>query len=254
MPESLNRYHNKIILEHLAHQYVLGLLISQVSSRIEKLLLTNQALEQRITYWQDRFSSFDKQTAELEPKVQTWQNIKQTFEPQIKNIATASEKPTHFWSWLSLSINQVTSALLVIVIVLLSYLIFIQKNNKEQLSYVAVLTTKNHQAQLIVSSYEQSHQLIINVINTPKITIDQDLEIWAISKNGKLAHSLGIIQQNTRLIQKPLSTEQWHLIKNSKSLLVTVESLGGSLIAKPSELVVSRGLSVHLNTFVQDMN
>lgn len=253
MSEQLNRYHNKTIIEHLAHQYVLGLLTSQVCTRVEKLLITNHILEQRVIYWQDRFSSFDKQTTELAPKAQTWQNIQKIFEPQINDIAKENEKHHGLWSWFSFSFRQTASIFSLTAIVLLSYLLFAPQHKEDPLSYVAVLTDKNQQAQLVASTYGESKKLIINVINTPKMTTDQDLEIWVISKRDQQARSLGVIPRNTLLVKKRLSTAQWRLIKDSDSLIVTIEDLGGSPIGEPSELVVSRGLCVRLKEWAKNV-
>lgn len=243
MSEQLNRYYNETIIEHLANQYVLGLLTTPTRARLIKLLKTNQALEQRILYWQERFSSFDKQTAELAPKAGTWQYIEDQLN-EFEQSKAVTETKKSFWSWLYFP--QFASAIAVITIVILSYLVIKPINHDDPLSYVAVLTDKNQQAQLVASTYGESKKLIINVVNKPKINDDQDLEIWVVSKTDQQARSLGVIPRNTSLVQKQLTNAQWRLIKDSDSLIVTVEDLGGSPIGEPSELIVSRGLCVRL--------
>ncbi|MBL4910457.1 MAG: anti-sigma factor [Alteromonadaceae bacterium] len=243
MPKQLNRYNNQTIIEHLANQYVLGLLTTKTRMRVEKLSNTNQALEEKIIYWQQRFSHFDTQTAELAPKAQTWQHIEEKLNPVEKNETKTTIRKS-FWSWLALP--KLATAMAIITITVLSYFVFKPFNADDPLSYVAVLTDKNQQAQLVASTYGESKKLIINVINSPKINNNQDLEIWVISKTDLQARSLGIIPRKTPLIQKQLNNAQWRLIKDSDSLIVTVEDRGGSPIGEPSELIVSRGLYVHL--------
>lgn len=250
MSEQLNRYDNDTITEHLASQYVLGLLTTKVSQRVEKLQLSNQKLADKIIYWQDRFSNFDKQTAELAPKIQTWHNIEQIFVEPETNSTTSTHK-TPWWSWLFFP--QFASAVAVVTIAVLSYLVLKPLNVDDPLSYVAVLTDKNQQAQLVASTYGESKKLIVNVINTPKIADDQDLEIWVVSKTDQQARSLGVIPRNTPLVQKQLTNAQWRLIKDSASLIVTIEDLGGSPVGEPSELIVSRGLCVRLKDWKKNV-
>ena len=255
MSKQLKRYHNDTIIEHIASQYVLGLLTVKSRARAEKLLLTNQALEQRINYWQQRFSSFDKQTDELPPKAQTWQNIEEKLiqleQPKVTAITKEQSTRHSFWSWLHFP--QFASAVAIITIALLSYLVIKSLNTSDPLSYVAVLTDKNQHAQLVASTYGESKQLILNVINSPKITQQQDLEIWVISKSDQQARSLGVIPRNISLVQKQLTNPQWRLIKDSDSLIVTIEDRGGSAIGEPSELIVSRGLCVRLKEWQKNV-
>lgn len=244
MSQQINRYNNETIIEHLASQYVLGLLTAKTRARVEKLCKTNQALEEQIIYWQQRFCRFDQQTAELAPKAQTWQNIESALTQSEQHTANDVAIKPSFWSWLHFP--QLASAIAIVTIALLSYLVIKPINTNDPLSYVAVLTDKNQQAQLVASTYGESKKLIVNVINNPKIAQDQDLEIWVVSKTDQQARSLGVIPRNTPLIQKQLTNAQWRLIKDSDSLIVTVEERGGSPIGEPSELIVSRGLCVRL--------
>jgi len=250
MSEQLNRYHNEAVIEHLASQYVLGLLTAKTRERTEKLLLTNLMLEQRINYWQQRFSHFDLQTAELPPKVQTWQHIEDKLH-QLEQNEVATNTKKSFWSWQYFP--QLASTLAIVIITVLSYLVIKPLTTNDPLSYVAVLTDKSQRAQLVASTYGESKKLIINVISTPKLAQDQDLEIWVISKSDQQARSLGVIPRNTPLVQKQLSTAQWRLIKDSDALIVTLEERGGSPIGEPSELIVSRGLCVRLKEWQKNV-
>lgn len=240
MLNQLNRYYNETIIDHLASQYVLGLLTINVHARVNKLIKTNHLLAKQIIYWQNNFSYLDQQTSELAPKIQTWQHIENKLQ-QIEHNETSASLKKSFWSWPHFRqfIYIVASA----TIALLTY----QVIKPAQLSYLAVLTDTHQQTQFVVNINDNSKLLMINVINKLKITQDQDLEIWVVSKTDQQISSLGIIPRNTPLIQKQLSNAQWRLIKDSDSLIITIESLGGSSIDKPSDLITAHGLSLRLH-------
>jgi len=84
------------------------------------------------------------------------------------------------------------------------------------------------------------------VVDSPELTPDQTHELWVISKTDNEARSLGVIPKNKTLITQQLTQAQWRLIKDSDSLIITVEEAGGSPIGEPGEMVVSRGLCVRL--------
>ena len=123
-------------------------------------------------------------------------------------------------------------------------------NNNDPLSYVAVLTQQEGQAHLVASTYGESQKLVVNIINATEITQQESLELWVVSKTDQQARSLGVLPNNKNLLEQQLTNAQWRLIKDSASLIVTVEEIGGSAIGEPSDMIVSRGLCVRL----QDWN
>ena len=267
-PKRFTRYTNPVIIEHIASQYVLGTLSTRAHNRAEKLMLDYPQLEARINHWQQSFIGLDKQTAELAPKAATWQTISaqldqltaETVSDNIKQDAikpqpVAQTQQTRFdlvsvvKQWFSFPPARLMHAASVIVICLLSVALLTpnqQNGTDDPLSYVAVLTDQHKQAQLVASTYGESKKLIVNIINTPDIASSEDLELWVVSKTDQQARSLGIIPRDITLLEQQLSEAQWRLIKDSDSLIVTVEDLGGSPIGEPSDIIVSRGLCVQL--------
>jgi len=269
-PKKLMRYTNPTIIEHIASHYVLGTLSARVHNRAEQLMLVHPQLEDRVNHWQQNFIAMDNQTAELAPKESTWQAIS----AQIDNLATTEvsnnlrqtavkaqpakqkyvrQTEFYLWTmvkqWLSLSNSRLMHAASIVVICLLSFALLNpneQGSTEDSLSYIAVLTSQDKQAQLVASTYGESKKLVVNIINTPDISAAEDLELWVVSKTDQQARSLGIIPRNVALLEQQLSEAQWRLIKDSESLIVTIEDLGGSPIGEPSDIIVSRGLCVRL--------
>lgn len=256
------RYSQANIIDHLASQYVLGTLTLKVRQRVETLSQCNPLFEQAINGWQQSFVGLDQQTEPLPPSEASWQQIIEQL--GFNNIEAAQASPavsqseqlgsffqkTFFQkivTWLAMPPNRTLSVFSLVTLLLLSLLLINPMMTKpDPLSYVAVLTEQDGQAHLVASTYGESKKLVINVINSPKISIDQALELWVISKTDGQARSLGGIGLEQVLIEQQLSEAQWRLIKDSDALIVTIEESGGSAIGEPSEVIVSRGLCIKL--------
>jgi len=272
MPKQLIRYSHPAIMEHLASHYVLGTLSTRVRKRMEQLIAEIPQLEASVNHWQQSFIGLDEQTVELAPKASTWHDIstKITRLEQAENIAQSQAQETlpkhsgvtlatlfsRINEWFTKPHHRLMHACSFAVICLLSFALLSVNKIPEQvdpLSYVAVLTGDNKQAQLVASTYGESKKLVVNIINTPEISQEEDLELWVVSKTDHQARSLGIIPRDTLLLEQQLSEAQWRLIKDSDSLILTVEDLGGSPIGEPSDSIVSQGLCVRLKEWNQNV-
>jgi len=273
-PKQLMRYSNPIIIDHIASHYVLGTLSTHVHNRAEQLMHDHPQLAARINHWQQNFITMDKQTAEVVPKDSTWQAISAQIEhlsttqisdksvdetitqqpveqPVKKNNAQRSrfDLVSLVKQWFTLPSYRLMHVASIVVIFLLSFALLNPNEQgvaEDSLSYIAVLTDQNKQAQLVASTYGESKKLVVNMINTPDINAAEDLELWVVSKTDQQARSLGVIPRDVTLLEQQLSEAQWRLIKDSDSLIVTIEDLGGSPIGEPSDIIVSRGLCVRL--------
>jgi anti-sigma-K factor RskA len=265
------RYLNPDIIAHLASQYVLGTLTARVHNRVAVLAVENESLDQLIQYWQDRLVILDHQTPEVPVDDVNWQMIadkldipqslqqkRQQTDKQTDNseINTANNKTSWFSyyrnkfnRWLSTPTYQYASAFSILVFgLIIGFMdpLSQQFDNNDPLSYVAVLTQEQGQAHLVASSYGESQKLVVNIVNVPTTSKDEALELWVVSKTDQQARSLGVLPNNTSLFEQKLTDAQWRLIKDSESLIVTIEENGGSPIGEPSDVVVSRGLCVRL--------
>ncbi|WDE12607.1 anti-sigma factor [Thalassomonas haliotis] len=270
MSESINnapnqRYYHPEVIEHLASQYVLGTLTPLVRQRVDTLVQTNEALEQAILYWQEHLGALDRQTAELPPSDTSWQVIAGQLDmPTSNNTAVNQEtskdtteinKPLNSWpnrfadklnNWLARPGYRYAGAFSVLLLaVVISFFNPLTKK-QDPLSYVAVLTQQSGQAHLVASTYGESQKLVVNIINAPEISTEESLELWVVSKTDQQARSLGVLPGNQALLEQQLTRAQWRLIKDSESLIVTLEEAGGSAIGEPSEMIVSRGLCIRL--------
>ena len=87
------------------------------------------------------------------------------------------------------------------------------------------------------------------LVNLPQINASSSYELWVTSKTDRQARSLGLIDPQHAAISRTLTEAEWRLIKDSATLLVTVEEYGGSSIGEPMGEVVAEGLCVRLSAW-----
>jgi anti-sigma-K factor RskA len=283
MSNQLKRYQQSNVIEHLASQYVLGHLSEKAKRRTEQLRRNNQALDNAIMFWQEQLVHLDEHTLPHEVYDTSWQNIANKLNlEQIQNediictdhsldefdtspVSQTTIKPnegnklTSLWhkfftTFASLfNVQVLTQRSLVpafsfACLCLVSYVSYVsyQPTPNDPLSYVAVLTNDKEEAHLVATTYGESKKLLLSIVEEATVDDDQSLELWVVSKSDGQARSLGILPKEQLLVEQQLTQPQWRLIKDSLSLIITVEELGGSALGEPSEQVVSRGLCVRL--------
>lgn len=242
----IERYNNKTVAEHLASNYVLGLLTTKATKRVDSLLDSYQYayLESRIQYWERKFSPLNESTSEIAPLPTTWDNIQKSLQIGAYQEG-ASPKNESVWkrfSWLSFSGA--------FSIVACAFLLFFTVTKQEQLgpvSYVAVLENNNKQPQVVATTYGNAQRLVLDIIDLPELSGEQSYELWVSSKTDQQVRSLGEIPFGKNSFDRDLTVAEWRLIKDSFQLLISIEDEGGSAIGEPSDIIVSRGLCIRLD-------
>ena len=243
----IKRYQNQKIVEHLASNYVLGLLKPLVRSRVEVLRKEHdyKDLNNQISYWEAKLSPLDTLTPELTPDENTWAEIQSKL--AIGEVSTNDNKASFglISKLSSFSFWQVSSVFSLLLCALLGFNL-IQQQSLGPLSYVAVLEDDAKNPQLVASTYGESQQLILDIIDLPNLDEEQTFELWVVSKTDQQVRSLGEVPKDAKSFKRILSNAEWRLIKDSLSLKLSIEDEGGSAIGEPSELIVSRGLCIRL--------
>lgn len=246
------RYTNATVVDHLGSNYVMGLLSQRVTERVEKLRAKDeyQALNERITYWENKFSPLDTATPEVEPFPETWTNIQRRLNMTPNAAAHAqSSKEKSGWgfSWPSFSSLQWSGAFAMLFAVVIGIGVFNQTPSMGQLSYVAVLEDNNQQPQVVAATYGDSKKLVLDIIELPEVDAEQGFELWVRSKTDNQLRSLGLIPKGTSNFDRELSDAEFRLIADSSFLIISIEDEGGSAMGEPSSDVISRGLCIRLN-------
>lgn len=243
MSGKLNRYQRPEVVDHLASHYVLGTLSAQVAKRVNTLRqqFDYDLLNKRIQFWEQKMSPLNEKVPELEPNPETWRNIQAQLMPSTKK----AERP--WYKRIELTLNQWATACSFVLIAMLSVSYFQQPDSQGALSYVAVLADEQQQPQVVAATYGDTQMLMLDILSLPTVGKDETLELWVTSKTDKQARSLGEIPADVSSFAKQLTVAEWRLIKDSDSLLITVEEAGGSPIGEPMGETISKGVCIRLS-------
>lgn len=252
MSTKLNRYQSPEIIDHLAANYVLGTLSSRVKARTNKLRgeIEYKELDKQIQFWEQKMSPLNEKTAEVAPKADTWQHI----QAKLNHTAGKAPEKTPWYHFFNIRFYQIATACSILLIALLSIQsLQVEQQNPGSLSYVAVLADATQNPQVVAATYGESQTLLLDILGLPQINDDETLELWVTSKTDKQARSLGEIPTNVASFTRQLSDAEWRLIKDSDSLLITVEETGGSPIGEPSGKIISSGACIRLSAWQEQV-
>lgn len=249
--QDIQRYSNPTVVDHLASNYVLGLLSPRVRKRVEHLKnhFNYRHINERIHYWEQKMSPLHNSTPELAPAPETWKRI----QTRLKLEATAfqpeqmtSRKGTSWFEWSSFAMWRWSGVFSIVLCILLSVGLIRQETPLGPLSYVAVLQDDNQAPQVVAATYGDSKQLVLDIINLPNLDDEQSYELWVTSKTDNQTRSLGEIPIGSSSYDRQLSEAEWRLIADSSHLAISIEDAGGSALGEPSDEIVSKGICVRL--------
>ena len=253
------RYQDQVVIDHLASNYVLGTLSETVRKRTQKLcqLPQNRTLSERIIYWENKLSSLIDDVPELAPKTQIWEQIEGSIssggirsEAAVTGIKTREvDHKTSVWSFFGFPISHFVTAFSLLLAVFLGISHIQETEPLGTLSYVAVMTDDNEKPQVVAATYGESQTLLLDILDLPDIDSEESYELWVTSKTDRQTRSLGIIPSGIDSFSRELTIAEWRLIKDSDSLLITVEEAGGSSIGSPMGDMISKGLCIRLSAW-----
>lgn len=186
----MNIQHNQRLQHKLAAEFVLGTLRGGARRRFTTWLQTDPHLQQIVREWQAHLMPMMEFSTSKVPQAQVWHNI----EKQLKLGAERSQKAffqflneLQFWR----SLGMVASAALILMAV---FVFKPQDNGLPAEMYVATLSDDKAQPIAVISSDSKRRQVLLRFVNRPQVASNQSLELWSISKEGKI-RSLGLVDQ-----------------------------------------------------------
>jgi anti-sigma-K factor RskA len=236
MPRPL-RYQNPELQDLLASNYVTGTLRGPARKRMKTLMREDAALQKRVRQWESKLQPLHQVTPEITPKKSTWANIAKAINGAADPLMEKILKRLRFYKYLSAT--AMTCALVIAVMAWAP----MQQEKPAAINYVAVMKDNQEQPSMVVTLTKEGRVLALDMLEKPTLETNQNLQLWAISKQDGSVNSLGVIDVNKR-IEKSLTKPQWGLIKDAEYLIVSVENLGGSVSGTPSGQVISKGLCV----------
>lgn len=234
MPTPL-RYQQAEIYNHLANQYVAGVVTPRVRARIETLALTIPALADAIAYWSDAFVELQMPINETQKKLQqikqvnfdrVWHHVNHHIQP------TQPVKPS-LTIWQRLQNNLmlgkfVASGGALVAMLLLSFLWLLppQTAPMANASYLAAMNKhgdKESSVQFVISAYAKQNdspsRLSIQWVKGESNSSHVALHLWAEDKvSGEYVY-IGLKKTDNHSVA--LTKPMWTAISNSRRLLMT---------------------------------
>ncbi|MBT0586996.1 anti-sigma factor [Alteromonas oceanisediminis] len=248
MLNPIKRYMNPDVIEHIALRYTLGHLTPRARARADSLvrLPEYQALKQEIEKQQMLLQPLHDAAPTIAPDPKIWRSLAAEITSEESNIEPLKPKPSVRQKNIGPFLSMAASVLFV---ALLALFIMPSEEQRPALSYVAVMTDAQNNAAIVAATYGEGQGLVLDLVNLPQIENDVSYELWVTSKTDAQTRSLGLISAADTSIIRPLNNAEWRLIKDSATLLVTVEELGGSPLGEPLGEVVAEGLCVRLSAW-----
>lgn len=240
----MNIKNNQALQQKLAAEYVLGTLRSGARRRFETWMRQDAALQQVVREWQGNLMPMAEFSKAKQPASRVWMALEKRLNLRINDrwaFLRNLFEDLSFWRGLGV---VSTTAALVMVSILLS------KQFDQTLpvnNYVATLSDDKSQPIAVISSDVKHKQLVVRFVSAQAIASDKSLELWAVSKEGKVK-SLGLVAShlgtNTFTINMPENMTP----ENTPLLAVTLEPKGGSgNPEKPSGPIIFKGNWVQLS-------
>jgi len=201
----------------LAAGYVLGTLRGRARRRFEELARSDRALADVVSAWEAWLTPLAERLAPVEPPARVWRAI----EARIALRSAAPERATSFWSSLPFwrGLGTALAGLLVVAVILYPRTM----PAPETPSMVAVLATPEQDPRMVVERH--AAMLKVRVVKPWKKMPGQDLELWAIPKEGK-PRSLGVVRFDGDSELRLANLEQ--KLEGSVAFAVSREPTGGS--------------------------
>lgn len=216
----------------LAAEYVLGTLRGRARQRFEALMQQDRALAAVVRGWEDWLTPLTELVQPVEPPERVWKAI----EARISARASQAPAPSGFFS--SLGFWRALGTTMAVALVALLVMYPRTPTAPDKASMVAVLATPESDPRMVIERH--AGLLKVKVVKPWADMPNQDLELWAIPKDGK-PRSLGIVAYNKDSeVRLPNLDEK---LSGTVAFAISREPTGGSKNPDgPSGPVICSGL------------
>lgn len=242
MPRCL-RYQNPLIYNHLASQYVAGVMTLRVRLRTERLRQTTPELDRAIAHWADQFSQLHEQLPEAtmasDVTDRLWQNIDAEIEQQALQLEKKQQQKTNSLSalWDNVIAWRLFSGVGALASMVFAIMLFVASPEPSISgpSYLANMVAhsgsdaqnRQENIQFVISAYAKHDDAPSRLhVQWSKDhagkTSHPPLHLWAEDREtGKLTY-IGV--QPPKGENWDLTKPTWTAVANSRRLLMTADA------------------------------
>jgi len=239
----IDRYQNPELYELLCGEYVLGTMSGRARRRFEQLIEERAYLQEAVVVWERRFSPLAENIAAQTPRRRVWKKIKKdiAFDQKVQPHRTDKGLWRNSFLWRSVAFV----ALSMCAVLLLQQYVVSNDGSPAMPSYIAVLEANNRIPMFVATASRQSSNLTIKRMDSARMSMNKDLELWCYMKESDRPWSMGVLARKEETIL-PLDEHDWKTMAKTRSLAISVEPMGGSPTGSPTGPVMYQGNFVSL--------
>jgi anti-sigma-K factor RskA len=214
--------------ELLAAEYALGVLDGPERADAERRVARDRAFGDMVAHWQERFSSWAGEIAEVKPPSEVWQRIVAQL-PSQPTPRPSLWQSLKFWRRFALASGALAAACI-------GALIYFGNVSREPLLVAALEGNGRH---AMVATVDPRNAAVLAVPANLVVTGNRVPELWLIVP-GKDPQAIGLID-----VKKPvslaLSPHQLADATTEAALAISLEPPGGSPTGQPTGPVIAVG-------------
>ena len=228
--------------QHIAGEYVLGLLDGDALVQAERRLAADPGFARLVEAWRVHLAEFDDTAERTEPGGELWERISAAVSTAGPGASRASAGAwSGFWSSMrGLRIAATCGALASVAFAMLAMVFFTQARDESARKpiYVAILVNDvTHQAGAVVNVFVDGRVEMIPLVDID-VPAGRALEIWTLWDRAVGPRSVGLIgrARTTRLRLDTLPQTV-----SDQLFEITLEPSGGSPIGRPTGPILFKG-------------
>jgi anti-sigma-K factor RskA len=226
-------YNRPALLDKLASEYVLGTLRGRARRRFEQLLLSLPAARSTVSEWEQRLARLAGPVPAVEPPARVWRAI--DARTAASSAARAAQKSSWWSTFWKPALGFAFGAALTVGIVQMNPGVLVSLDSvaqREQAlpqSYVGLLTDKDNQPTLLVSSTRHGTRVSVKFLRPVGVPSGKVIQVWALPKEGA-PFPIGVAAPAS-----PPKSTTFEMSASSEKLLSAVPRLAVSFEDKPAQ-------------------
>ncbi len=225
------RYDNKLLVDTLSAEYILGTLKGTARRRFEQLIRQRPDWAQTFNWWESQMHLLADTVPAVKPSNKVWKNI----ESQLFTRKAAQH--TGWWkSWAFVSTALAASFATLLLIQTPQMVV-----DTTPASVALLATDKSEAGWLLNESKKSDNNVVIKVITLASLAIKPDnaFELWLLPADKSKPISLGLLpQKGNASVKVPVEVIP---LMATGLLAVSLEPVGGSPTGQPTGAVLYQG-------------
>ncbi len=223
-------YNRPELLDRLAAKFALGTLGGRARPRFERLLRELPAARAAVLAWEERLAGLASSVPPVAPPDRVWAAIDARTTPRT---STAAAKAGWLTRLFKPAMGFAFGAAMTAGVLMTNPALFVSLDRLAQeeealpQSYVGLLTDRDNQPTLLVSSTRQGTRVSVKFLRPVAVPAGQVIQVWALPKEGA-PFPLGVAASAT-----PPDSTTFRISDSSEKLLSTVTRLAVSFEAAP---------------------